>query len=115
MSEMEDKLNSILSNPEMMQQIMSLAQSMGSSDQPQQSTVPQDSLPDIDIGMLKRLSGIAQGAGVDKNQQTLLHALGPYLSKERIRKLEKAMRAAKMAKLASGVLGPQGLPILQGR
>ena len=34
MSELDDKLNSILGNPQMMQQIMSLAQSMNKPDAP---------------------------------------------------------------------------------
>ena len=109
MSEMEDKLNSILSNPAMMQQIMSMAQSMGQEEPKNQSASPLDAFPDIDIGMIKRLSGLAQNTGVDKNQQVLLNALCPYLSRERISKLERAMRAAKMAKLATGIMGNQGL------
>lgn len=109
MSEMEDKLNNILSNPQMMQQIMSMAQSMGASEPPQEHISHTDTIPDIDLGMIKRLSGLAQGANVDQNQQTLLHALSPYLSRERIGKLERAMRAAKIAKMASGFLGQQNL------
>lgn len=108
MSEMEDKLNSILSNPDMMNQIMSMAQAMGSS-QPTPSAPKQETLPGIDLGMIQKLSGIAQNSSVDKNQQTLLHALAPYLSGDRIHRLERAMRAAKMAKLASGFLGQRGL------
>jgi hypothetical protein len=39
----------------------------------------------------------------------LLNALCPYLSRDRIGKLEKAMRAAKMAKLATGIMGNRSL------
>lgn len=112
MAEMEDKLNSILSNPQLMQQIMAMAQSMGQDNPPPPST---ESPLEFDPKLLQRLSGLAQGASVDKNQQTLLHALGPYLARDRIGKLEKAMRAAKMAKLASGFLGQPGMLNLQGR
>ena len=115
MSEMEDKLNAILSNPQMMQQIMSMAHAMGQDDQSPPPQSRPEGIADIDVGMLKRISGLTQGAAVDKNQQTLLHALGPYLSKDRIHKLEKAMRAAKMAKLASGFLSQQGILTSQGR
>ena len=114
MSEMEDKLNSILSNPDMMSQIMAMAQSMGAS-QPAPATPKSDPPPGIDLGLIQKLTGIAQSANVDKNQQTLLHALRPYLSGDRIGRLERAMRAAKMAKLASGVLGQPGLPFLESR
>jgi len=108
MSEMEEKLNSILSNPDMMNQIMSMAQSMGATQSPSPPTKTEN-FPGIDINMLQKLSGIAQNSNVDKNQQTLLHALTPYLSGDRIGRLERAMRAAKMAKLASGFLGQRGL------
>ena len=108
MSEMEEKLNSILSNPDMMNQIMSMAQSMGTSTQ-SNPPIKQEALPGIDINMLQKLSGIAQNSTVDKNQQTLLHALAPYLSGDRIGRLERAMRAAKMAKLASGFLSQRNL------
>lgn len=108
MSEMEEKLNSILSNPDMMNQIMSMAQSMGASPSTA-SSAKQESFPSIDINMLQKLSGIAQNSNVDKNQQNLLHALSPYLPRDRIGRLERAMRAAKMAKLASGFLGQRGL------
>ena len=112
MSEMEEKLNSVLNNPQMMQQIMEMAQSMNSST-PKKEETPQknDSPPEIDLGMLKKLSGFAGQSSIDKNQQSLLKALGPYLSRERITKLEKAMRAAKMARLATSLMGSGALKL----
>ncbi|MBQ7416264.1 MAG: hypothetical protein IJW14_04425 [Oscillospiraceae bacterium] len=111
MSEMEDKLNSVLSNPQMMQQIMAMAQSMNA--QPAQTEPPptpkNEGFPEIDMGMLKKLSGLAGQSSIDKDQQTLLKALGPYLSRERIKKLEKAMRAARMARMASTLIGSGAL------
>lgn len=109
MGDMEDKLNTILSNPAMMQQIMALAQSMGQDEQKNTNLPLPDSAQEIDLGMIQRLSGLAQSTGVDKNQQVLLNALCPYLSRDRIGKLEKAMRAAKMAKLATGIMGNRSL------
>lgn len=107
MDEMENKLNSILSDPDMMGKIMSLAQNLGLSDQQNQQEASQTSagIPDIDVSTLQKLSGFARQSGIDKNQQSLLHSLRPYLSRQRIAKLEKAMRAAKMANMASGFLG----------
>lgn len=108
MGELEDKLASVMNDPAMMQKIMSLAQSLGSS-QPQQEPVQQKQeappLPDIDLSMLQKLSGFARQSGIDKNQQTLLHALTPYISRQRVARLERAMRAAKMAGLATNLLG----------
>lgn len=113
MDEMEEKLNSVLNNPQMMQQIMAMAQSMGAqsqakSDPPQQKN---EGFPDIDIGMLQKLSGFARQGSIDKDQQTLLKALGPYLSRERIHKLEKAMRAARIARIASSFIGSGALKL----
>ena len=111
MSELEDKLNSVLNNPQMMQQIMAMAQSMGPPSQKEDGPAKSDALPEIDLGMLQKLSGIAGQSTIDKNQRSLLHALGPYLSKERISKLEKAMRAAKMARMASTLMGSGALKL----
>ena len=105
MSEMEEKLNSVLNNPQMMQQIMSMAQSLGGTPQKEENPSKNDVMPEIDLGMLQKLSGLAGQSSIDKNQRSLLHALGPYLSRERIGKLEKAMRAAKMARMASSLMG----------
>lgn len=121
MSEMEEKLGAILGNPQLMQQIMSIAQSMNQGQPaqeppaPPEPTGPRPSVPDFDPTMLAKLSGIARQSGTDTNQQALLAALSPYLSRERVGKLERAMRAAKMARLASGFLNSGGLSLLTGR
>ena len=47
--------------------------------------------------------------GAVSQQQALLRALHPYLRHQPIQKLENAMRAAKMAKIAASVLGTQGI------
>ena len=110
MDEMENKLNAILGNPEMMSKIMSLAQNFSQSEstgQPESPSPAQENpeLPQFDLSMLQKLSGYAKQSGIDKNQQSLLRSLSPYLSRQRIAKLEKAMRAAKMANMASTFLG----------
>jgi len=117
MGEMEEKLSEILNNPQMMQNIMSMAQSLG-----QHTTVPEKEskensigLPDIDFSMLQKIGSIAGQSGIDTQQKELLHALTPFLNSQRIAKLEKAMRAAKIAKLASTFLNSGGLQLLSGR
>lgn len=129
MDDMEQKLSSILGNPQMMSQLMSMAQSLT---QPQQQpeepkkepenikrAMNEPKLPQavtgFDLNMLQRVAGLAQQAGIDRNQQALLKALGPYLSRGRITKLEKAMRAAKIAGLATTVLGSGGSIFQSGR
>ena len=102
MAELEERLASMLNDPKMMQQIMNMAQNLGSSQE--NASAPPDEIPPIDPGMIKQLSGFAQRGNIDPKQRSLLNALGPYLSRERILKLEKAMRAARVAQMASGFL-----------
>ena len=118
MSELEEKLGAMLKDPQLMQQIQSMAQSLGVSQEtasPDQNRPLQESPSDIDPRMLQGILGMLRQGSVDHNQQALLHALSPYLSQERVNKLERAMRAAKMASLASGFLGQGGLSLLTGR
>ena len=115
MAEMEDKLNSILSDPNMMQKIMSMAQALDGSSQPDAPNRQESPFPDIDPAMVQRLSGLARQSGIDKREQSLLRALGGYLSQERVNRLERAMRAAKMAKIATSALNIRGISNYQGR
>lgn len=119
MDEMQEKLGAILNNPQMMQTIMSMAQSMGSQQQKQEPQQQEPSnapaLPNIDPGMLQKLSGAVRQGNLDRDQQALLKALSPYLSRDRISKLERAMRAAKMARIAATFLGQGGLQSFSGR
>lgn len=107
MDGIEEKLGSILNNPEMMQKIMGLAQSLGAQESPKEAPQEAAPLPQIDANLLKAVSGMAKQSGVDRDQQTLLRALSPYLSRQRIHKLENAMRAARMARLAASVFARQ--------
>ena len=124
MNELESKINNILENPEAMKKIMSLAQSLNLKTEEQPKSQQHENktkgsntntFPEIDLSMLQKLSGLTKQTGIDKNEQTLLKALAPYLSRERIYKLEKAMRAAKLAKIASTMLGTSLSPQRTGR
>ena len=118
MEGMEEKLGSILNNPQMMQQIMSMAQSLNSSQgppQPEPQAPAGSGLPEIDPALLQKVMGLAGQMGVDHHQQALLTALRPYLTAGRIQKLEKAMRAAKLASAASAAFSSGALSFLTGR
>lgn len=112
MDQMEDKLSAIMNNPQLMGQILSIAQSLGNAQPPPEESPPQQA---FDPAMLQKLGALAGNSGIDGNQQALLRALNPYLSNRKVEKLEKAMRAAKMARMASGFLGQGGLSSLLGR
>lgn len=110
MDNLEEKLGSILNNPDMMRQIMSMAQSFG---QPQQEPEPlkqeSSSMPDLDPMKLQQMMSLVGQTGIDSEQKALLKALTPYLTEQRIRKLERAMKAAKLANLATSLLGSGAL------
>lgn len=108
MDDFENKLGQILGNPEMMGKIMAMAQSFGGQEAPQEPPV-QESAPEFDPAMIQKLTGLMGKAGVDREQKALLSALSPYISGSRIHKLEKAMRAAKLAGVATSFLGSSQL------
>ena len=116
---MEEKLGAILNNPQMMQQIMALAQSLGSASESEpamQEEAPSNiPIPGVDTDLLQKISVFSGKGGIDPEQKALLQALSPYLPRDRVVKLENAMRAAKVARLASAFLGNGGLRMLSGR
>ena len=116
MESLEDKLGAVLNNPQMMQQIMSMAQTLGAS-QPSSEEQPAQapSIPDINPAAMQQIMDLASQTGIDGNQKALLRALQPYLTAQRLQKLEKAMRAAKLAGLASTALSSGALSFLTGR
>lgn len=108
MSELEEKLGALLASPQLMQQISSLVQAMGQpSPSPPPPTPPQQP-SEPDLSQLQGLASLLQSNRIDTNQQALLRALSPYLSPWRVGKLERAMRASKMAGLASVFLRGDG-------
>lgn len=132
MEGIEEKLGAVLSNPEMMNTIMSMAKALGQNQSPpepapppkqepqQQKTAPppQKTPPTLgrnELEMISRISALSQQTGLDRQEQALLKALSPYLSRDRLSKLEKAMHAAKMAKFATVALSPTGAPLKIGR
>lgn len=121
MAEFDDKLNSILSNPDAMAQIMQLAQSIGGADaspaqQPQQAqqAPPAERSGDLlsslagglDPKLLLRLMPLIQelGGQRDSNAKQLLYALRPYLKPERQEKVERALQLARLFHLGKKFL-----------
>lgn len=113
MNTMEDQLSTILNDPAMMGKIMAMANALQTP--PPEEKPSKQEMPSLDMAMLQKFSGIAQHSNIDQREQALLNALSAYLQRDRIAKLEKAMRAVKLAKLASGMLGQGGLQSLSGR
>ena len=129
MAEFDDKLNSILSNPDAMSQIMQLAQSLSgpgpepSSPPPQPAPPPQQPAPPFSGGgdlfsslssltgamdpkLLTRLLPLVQelGGQRDSNARQLLYALRPYLKEEKQDKVERALQLARLFHLGKKFL-----------
>ena len=135
MSDFEEKLNAILSNPESMGQIMNLAQSLnlggggepsgeGGPAAPQPEAPPENAssgIPDglsglgsllgqIDpklIGRLLPLAGELAGGGNDERMQ-LLYALRPFLKPERRDKVERVAKTARLIHVGKKLLQSLG-------
>lgn len=119
MDDLDNKLNTILGNPEIMKQIMELAGQIGGAAEMPDTTKSQPNEssgagPIMDSNALRNISALLTKTGTDKNQQALLSAMRPYIGELKMQKLEKAMQAAKMAQLASFYLNNGGLSHLMG-
>lgn len=134
MSELEDKINSILSDSAQMEKITNLAKSLmggepsesrgegGGKDQNDMlsklmgslggGSGSGDALGGIDPAMLARIGSLMQSGGaVKREEQALLEAMRPYLSEKRRKKMDRAMniaRLARIARLAAGEMGEKG-------
>ena len=95
---LEQQLRAVLSDPSAMQNILTMAQSLSGNGTQDTPPAAKEMLP------MQQLAGLAMNSNIDHQQRSLLNALAPYLSNDRIRKLENAMRAAKMTRLASTLI-----------
>jgi len=107
-SELEDKLNALLSNPESMAQVMQLAQSLSGQAKPppQAETPPAEKSPPaperdaaiLDPALMAKLLPILQelSSREDGRARQLLYALRPYLKPARQEKVERALQLARV-------------------
>ena len=105
MGELEDQLNSILSDPEQMAKIAGLAKSLmgGEDDVP---PPPGEAGPDP--GLLQMLGRAMNAGGENSREQALLAAMKPYLSEKRRGKIDRAMKLARLARIARFAMGETG-------
>ena len=134
MAEFDEKLNSILANPDAMAQIMQLAQSLSGDSQgptppppapaPPQQPSPRPPAPPpqggtdllsslaggVDPTLLMKLMPLIQelGGQNDSNARQLLYALRPYLKPERQEKVERALQLARLFHLGKKFLSEWG-------
>ena len=108
MSELEDRISSILNDPEQMDRIAEMAKSlMGGEAPPAQAEA---ALPELgDPALLGRLGRLLRSARTeDSRQEALLQAMKPYLSERRRGKMERAIQLARMARLAQLAFQEEG-------
>lgn len=124
MDDFEEKLNSILSSPEAMEQIMSLASSIAgkpegegaapseaaAAPQPDSSPAPEGENPlnllqNLDPVMVQRLMGLYREYTRGGDEKTaLLQAMRPFLREERQQRLDKAVRIARFSRVIRAAL-----------
>lgn len=130
MGDFEEKLNAILSSPEAMAQVASLAQSLGQQSgeaPPQRPSAPESApqappnppasadglsglLGSLDPSMMQKLLpllGELNSQHTSEREQ-LLYALRPFLKESRRDKIDKALQVARLIHLGKRFLGSLG-------
>jgi hypothetical protein len=120
MSELDDKLNQILSNPDTMNQIMSIANSLsaggsGNASSPAEPTAPVPSGGTPDLSALTSLLGSSSGvdpklmgalsqlmeeyAKPEDEKAALLQALKPFLREERSARVDRVIQLTRLSRV----------------
>ncbi|MDY4488839.1 MAG: hypothetical protein SPE18_12450 [Candidatus Limivicinus sp.] len=129
MSEFEDRINSVLNDPEQMDKIANLAKSLMGGEGQRADTgdggmmgklgelakglsgggsAAQES-PAIDPAMLGKIGRLMKaGNAQNSNERALLEAMKPYLTEKRRQKMDRALQLAKLARIARIAMGEMG-------
>ena len=107
MAEFEEKLQSILGNPELMGQIMSMAGSMNQQSAPPPPPQPPAGLP-FDPGAMAGMMQMLQATQLEPRQRNLIQALRGFVPDDRLIRLEKAMQASLIARFATSAMNQGG-------
>ena len=102
MSEIQDKINQILSNPEALKQVQSLGEQLGlSKPEPPKPVVQQkpDFINDDMLKTITRLAPVMQSVKGDDETTCLLNSLRPFLSIEKQHKLDQAQKMIKFIRI----------------
>ena len=113
MAQLEEQLNQILGNPQAMEQIMALAQSLSGKQeeerQPEEETQspaendppsPLSALDGLDPRLLRMGMGLlSEYSAQDDKKTALLAALKPFLKPERQEKMDQAVRIARLTRV----------------
>jgi len=138
MTDFQDALSKILSSPEDMVKIASIAKSFGlgagaddgaqatagrteheqNGDKPGSVNITPESIQSavsgLDPGMMGKLMGLVQAYNGKSDKAALIDALSPYLKTEQRGKLARAVEAAKLARVAKAAFGDMGIQTKAG-
>lgn len=114
MSELEEKLNALLSDPNSMAQVMQMAQQLSGAMGEQKAAAPPPPPPVPDLGaalggldpkLLGKLLPLAGELGTENSAALqLLQALRPFLKEEKQGKIERAARLARLIHVGKKLL-----------
>ena len=112
MSEMEEKLNQLLDDPDMMGRIIQMAQQIsGSANAP-----PPPSSPDLsgtEAQMITKMLPLLKELQTPNSQATkLLYDLRPYLKEEKQQKIDRAVKLAHLIHIGKKALKDWGLDLV---
>ena len=109
MAEFEEKLQSILGNPELMGQIMTMAGAMNQQQQPPPPPPPQPQVGmPFDPGAIAGMMRLLKATQLEPRQRQLIQALRGFVPDDRLVRLEKAMQASLIARFASTAMNQGG-------
>lgn len=98
MDGLEDKLNAILSDPDAMGRIAEMAKSLAGGGSKEEHQEPGGGSEEP---IIRRAVKLLRGKALNGDETALLNALRPFLSSDRQRKLDRALKLARLASLAS--------------
>ena len=100
---LEQAIGAVLQDPQQLQKIFALAQSLGLSPPEAPAAPPPPEQAPEDRGSALRTL-LQQAGKLDRRQENLLNALKPFLKPERREKVDRAMQAARISRLAGAAL-----------
>ena len=103
MSEIQDKINQILSNPEALRQVQSLGEQLGLANPEPPKPKPKPVQPEIPgddiLRTVTRLAPVMNSVKRDDDTTRLLNSLRPFLSREKQEKLDRAEKMIKFIRI----------------
>lgn len=113
MDELQQRIESVLNDPQQMKELLALARSLGAElpeelQEPakqQETEISREPPKGLGALMSQPLGALLQSAGkLEQKQEALLNALRPFLKPNRREKLDRAIRAARLSQLAGRAL-----------